>query len=223
MKILHISDTHGFHQEIDGLPSADVIVHSGDVSSKYGNYEEIKGFLDWFSSLDYKYKILVPGNHDFFFEDEMGNNGLINSIAPGVHILLSESIIIEGVKFYGSPFTPWFHEWAFNLYNHELAAEWAKIPDDTDVLITHGPANGTLDFSGQNAPHIGCTYLKHRLHNLPTLKAHLFGHAHQGYGFNEDRYLSLNSSLLDEKYRLVNKPQIFRINESKTSLLEGWV
>lgn len=63
MKILHISDTHGRHASMKGMPEADVIIHSGDISEN-GTEEEVISFLEWLESLDYKYKVFVAGNHD---------------------------------------------------------------------------------------------------------------------------------------------------------------
>jgi hypothetical protein len=50
-------------------------------------------------------------------------------------------VIIEGVKIYGSPWLPSYHDWAFNLERggEVLKQKWEQIPNGTDVLITHGP------------------------------------------------------------------------------------
>jgi Icc-related predicted phosphoesterase len=217
MKIVHLSDTHGHHvtpffekqlRDID----ADVVVHSGDFT--YRSWGDAKRFLKWFASLDFKHKIVIPGNHDQFIERLSKDNYARKALIPTeLHLLIDEEVVIEGVKFYGSPFTPAFNDWAFQLYGDEGKEHWAKIPDDTDVLITHGPAKGVLDTISQieNEP-LGCPFLTERLTMLPQLKAHLFGHIHGGYGRKEvNGVLYLNSAILNESYQVVNKPQVFEI------------
>ena len=66
MRIICISDTHGIHQDVK-LTAAEMIIHAGDMS-EMGTKEQIVDFVNWFSSLDYQYKVLIAGNHDFFFE-----------------------------------------------------------------------------------------------------------------------------------------------------------
>lgn len=67
MRILHISDTHSLHNQLVDLPKADIIIHSGDISM-VGTGSEILDFIEWFSELDYRYKIFIEGKHDFGLE-----------------------------------------------------------------------------------------------------------------------------------------------------------
>ena len=97
MQIACISDTHCQHQQI-ALPKADMIIHAGDFTRK-GTLEQINDFFAWFGSLDYKYKLVVAGNHDFGMENRSDN--II--IPPNVHYLENEAIVIEGVKIWASP------------------------------------------------------------------------------------------------------------------------
>ncbi len=50
---------------------------------------------------------------------------------------------IKGVSIYGSPWQPEFCDWAFNLprKSEALREKWAKIPDKSDIVITHGPVS----------------------------------------------------------------------------------
>ena len=220
MKMTFISDTHGKHNHLTSkaynniLGSGDVLVHAGDCTN-VGKVGEIKDFLDWFSNTDYTHKIFIAGNHDFGFE-------LVHDIAPeykekGVHYLFDSEIIIDGVKFYGSPWQPEFHDWAFNLPRGEkLAEKWAKIPGNTDILITHGPAYQMLDWTlgGQL---VGCQDLFHRVMEVQP-KIHVCGHIHCAYGqknFNNVEFL--NACVLNERYQYENKPifLIFDINDKQ--------
>ena len=143
-KITFISDTHNKHNHLTSkgmgniLGSGDVLVHAGDCTSM-GKSHEITNFLNWFGMTDFKHKIFIAGNHDFGFEfhtdiaEEFKEKGII--------YLFDSEVVIDGVKFYGSPWQPEFHNWAFNLPRGEkLAEKWSKMPTDTDILITHGPA-----------------------------------------------------------------------------------
>ena len=59
MRILCLSDTHGYHERLPIDKTVDVIVHTGDFSNSYGknNIYETEEFLSWFNSLNVKYKI----------------------------------------------------------------------------------------------------------------------------------------------------------------------
>ena len=204
-----ISDTHGKHEYLTSkaynniLGSGDVLVHAGDCTN-VGKVGEIKDFLNWFSNTDYTHKIFIAGNHDFGFE-------LVHDIAPeykekGVHYLFDSEVVIDDVKFYGSPWQPEFYDWAFNLPRGEkLAEKWALIPNDTDILITHGPAYQMLDWTLNNQL-VGCQDLFNRIMTVKP-KIHVCGHIHCAYGqkyFNDVEFL--NASVLNERYQHENKP-----------------
>ena len=98
----------------------------------------------------------------------------------------------ENVKIYGSPWQPEFYNWAFNLprMGEELKAKWAAIPEDTDILLTHGPAQGHLDTSGPpyNEPLLGCELLAARIEEIKP-KIHVCGHIHGGYGYVKEYHV----------------------------------
>lgn len=188
MKILCISDTHNKHHKLE-LPACDVLIHAGDFSGK-GLEKEIHAFLAWFASekVPGTYKIFIAGNHDFgmekaeriFYEKRASELGLIYLNDSGVEI--------NGVKIWGSPMTPWFHDWAFNRHRGiEIRKHWDLIPHDTDILITHGPPLGILDktWRGQN---VGCEELRKLIleeKKFQKLKLHVFGHIHEDKGIKE--------------------------------------
>ena len=80
------------------IPDADVLVHAGDISLR-GRRKEIEAFNEWLGTLPHKYKIVISGNHDFEFED----NKNAREIMTNAIYLQDESVVIEGIKFYGSP------------------------------------------------------------------------------------------------------------------------
>lgn len=210
MKIVAISDTHGKHQSLI-LPKGDMLIHAGDVSS-LGKESEIKDFLNWFSKTDFTYKILIAGNHDFYFEKIAFNETILNQLIPSNIIYLNDSgVEIEGIKVWGSPIQPWFYNWAFNRYRGEdIKKYWNKIPQDTDILITHGPAYGILDKTIRSE-NVGCEDLLEKINEVKP-KFHICGHIHEAYGhMKQGNTEFINASVLDEGYNLRNKPIVVEI------------
>ena len=209
LKFVAISDTHCRHRSVR-LPKGDVLLHAGDVSSR-SSRPEIIDFLDWFGMQDFAYKIFVAGNHDFFFERE--KSGIIKELLPkGVHYLKEEGIIINGLKIWGSPYTPWFYSWAFNMRRGPaLAKHWHSIPEDTDVLLTHGPVYGILD-TVLNEEHAGDKDLLNKVLQVKP-SVHVCGHIHESYGSVKRHGIKfINASLLNESYELANKPVVFELS-----------
>ena len=166
---------------------------------------EIISFLEWFAAWPPTYKVFVAGNHDFFFEKN-SHAGIVKLIPPGVTYLNDTGITIEGIKIWGSPITPWFFDWAFNRNRGaDIAKHRAFIPEITRILITHGPPYGILDRTISNEQ-AGCEDLLKRIHTFKPV-CHIFGHIHEGYGMVENEgTVFINASVVDERYRLRNKP-----------------
>ena len=142
MKLVCISDTHRFHRQLE-VPEGDVLIHAGDFSNN-GGMTEVKGFLEWFHEQPHPYKIFIAGNHDRTFEKKPEKMAGIIESFPGLHYLEDRAMTVEGLRFYGSPWTPEFCNWAFNVKRGELHKKWDRIPQDVDVLVTHGPPSGGL-------------------------------------------------------------------------------
>ena len=209
MKITLISDTHNKHNQItSSLPGGDLLIHAGDISSM-GYKHEIQQFCKWFNSLDnYDNKIFIAGNHDFGFQDKSNESKEIIDSYKWINYLQDEEMglqIGDGpmVKIYGSPWQPEFHNWAFNLPRNgwELEQKWNDIPEDTDILITHGPAHGYLDTVVGRYENLGCELLVNRIKKIKP-KIHVCGHIHtgRGYVFDGDTHF-INASVLDEQYQ----------------------
>jgi len=189
MRILHISDTHGFHEmfPMDRFKDIDVVVHSGDCSNykdHVRNEQEVRTFLAWYRDVPVKHKIYVAGNHDTSIERNKVKTSDFKE--HGVVYLEDEGITIDGVNFWGSPHTPTFGDWAFMKSRGTIGRVWEHIPIDTDVLIVHGPPkgvrdlshdrDGNLEFCGDNSLMKKCFEMK------DTLKLMLFGHIHNSPG-----------------------------------------
>ena len=211
LQIHCISDTHTKHEELD-LPGGDVLIHSGDFMGAGYNIDELTNFLNWFERQDYNHKIYIAGNHDRIIEDNPEVIKMMNSVYPSLTYLQDSEVIIEGIKFYGSPWTPEFMGWGFALpKNDSYSADerFAMIPDDVDVIISHGPAYGKLDqvFNlGVLGEHLGCPSLNKRVEEInPQL--HICGHIHSGRGIMDgygEVTTHINASCLGEDYKLVS-------------------
>jgi len=183
------------------------LLHAGDVSFR-GKEEEVLEFLGWFSRLPYKYKIFIGGNHDFFLE-KISAASLQSIIPEGVDYLFNSGISVEGIQIWGSPFTPTFHNWAFNRKRGEaIRRNWELIPAGTNIIMTHGPVYGFLDMT-MREEHVGCQDL---LRTVLTLKpaVHVCGHIHESYGsIRRSGIRFINASVVNEHYDLMNRPQVF--------------
>jgi len=203
MRIVCISDTHSKHNEIE-VPDGDVLVHAGDITSR-GELSTVNDFNNWIGKLPHKHKVVIAGNHDFCFEDELKDNAV--EILNNCIYLQDSSCEIDGVKFYGTPWQPWFYDWAFNVKSEEeREGIWAKIPDDTDVLIVHGPPYMHGDEVMSDYDNVGCRKLLARIKEL-NIKLVVTGHIHESYGeYNIGDTKVVNASTCDFAYDPINPP-----------------
>jgi predicted phosphohydrolase len=201
MRIVCVSDTHNQHGSLD-VPAGDVLVHAGDFSMA-GRAREISAFDAWLGTLPHAHKVVIAGNHDWLFQtDPDGARGLLTH----AQYLEDSGTVVDGLRFWGSPWQPWFLDWAFNLRRGaEIAAKWALIPDRVDVLVTHGPPHGVRD-RVEDGDLVGCEELSRALDRVRP-RLHVFGHIHEGYGVTRRGNLTLvNASSCDVSYRPVNPP-----------------
>ena len=209
IRITCISDTHTKHDHLK-LPGGDILIHCGDLMNSGWNYADITNFLKWFESQPYDELIFIAGNHDRRFETDTLDVKAILEGFPTITYLQDDWVEVNGIKIYGSPWQPEFYGWAFNLPRRgdELKERWDAIPQDTDILITHGPPQGHLDTSGHpyNEPLLGCELLRVKVEEIKP-NIHIFGHIHGGFGYKEyEGTHFINASVLDERYQQVNKP-----------------
>jgi Icc-related predicted phosphoesterase len=191
------------------LPEADVIIHCGDFTS-VGHSHEIVNFMKWYSNLPYKHKIIIAGNHDWLFETH--RILALEKVPKNVIYLEDSEIIIDGIKFYGTPVQKPFNNWAFNRPEEKLVQHWQAIPDDTDVLITHSPPYSIGDYVEWDRSHEGSPSLYFEVVERIKPKLHCFGHIHGGNGIKViENTTFINASNLDEDYMCVFSPAIFEI------------
>ncbi|MDT0646962.1 metallophosphatase domain-containing protein [Zunongwangia sp. F260] len=209
MKITCISDTHGRHSELT-LPTADVLVHAGDFTEA-GTKKETLDFLDWFSRQEHEHKVLIAGNHDFFLEK---NQKQLDFLPANIHYLNDSGTKIGKYNFWGSPVTPGNSNWAFErARGKSIRKHWEKIPENTNVLITHTPPYKIMDIL-DNGTAIGCEELQRYVDTIEP-QLHIFGHIHNSYGsVRTKKTLFINSSCLDGRYRNINAPITYSVEDS---------
>jgi Icc-related predicted phosphoesterase len=252
-----IADLHGYYPELEG---GDLLIVAGDLTRTYDEQEYLD-FYNWMREQNYTKKIVISGNHDTLIEregqewmafEDCGFTYLQDSgtefncidIQDGTMDLvkdgcLSVKITNQKLKIWGSPWTLKFPGMnpecmAFTCDTEkELAKKWALIPDDTDILITHGPYEGTLDsvkqydFDGNSKiESVGSYTLRRRIFNIRP-KLHVCGHIHEAYGkmitkyaqvvvdlegedseliYDKKETICVNCSHVNERYEPVNKP-----------------
>lgn len=220
LSIVAISDTHGMHARMEHtIPEGDVLIHAGDFCGR-GRAEEVRDFAAWMGSLPHRQKIVTPGNHDSPVENDPATFREIFA-ACGIRLLINETVEIEGFRFFGSPYTPTFLNWYFMRdRGPAIRREWETIPDDADVVVTHGPAYGHGDLAppwrGEPPRNVGCLELLNRLRSVRP-RLHVFGHIHDGYSVTISDEIPgttfVNASVCTEAYRPANPPQHFLLGE----------
>jgi Icc-related predicted phosphoesterase len=220
VKIVAISDTHNAHKKLI-IPQCDILIHSGDATSM-GYEHEVRQFAKWLKSLHgtiAKHIIFVPGNHELNFEKKLpASKEWLFEEFPELILLMDEGIELEGIKIWGSPVQPRFFDWAFNKSRGEqILKHWNMIPEDTEVLITHGPPYMILDevltitgesytSIGQGPRHVGCEMLRATVERIKP-DVHIFGHIHCARGeFHKDGTSFYNASIMDEMYKPSYEP-----------------
>lgn len=231
LKIAAVSDMHGTLRAFaarEGMPKADVLVIAGDYCPNFRGGETADGrqqvewlktdFVPFITTLKYDKVVIIAGNHDWcHYVDETKRAARSALRHPRIIYLQDEAAEIDGVKFYGSPWQPWFYDWAFNFERRdpELGYKqsreiWSRIPEGTNVLITHGPPAEVLDRCPDDR-RVGCPILRERILQVKP-KLHLFGHIHGGYGVEEIGPTRFgNVALCDEAYRPVQPIQVFEV------------
>jgi len=231
-----ISDTHAKHNSIATtksfrkphqnveLPGGHILIHGGDLMTDGYSTTECENFLTWFDSIDnYDTKIFIAGNHDRIIQNEPNwFNGVLAKYKT-INYLQDNDLVLyndgfngdyseDNVQIYGSPWQPEFYNWAFNLPRNgdELKNKWTNIPNNTDILITHGPPFGYLDVPGGSGNNrVGCELLRERVDEIKP-KICIFGHVHGSYGYYYNGHTHfINASVLNERYYYANLPLTF--------------
>ena len=222
MRITLLSDTHSKHKLSNSfLPGGDLLIHAGDFMSSGYNPTEAESFFSWYDSISgYETKIFISGNHDRIMENEPSWVSSKLMGYPTIEYLQDDGLTLyfdgpngdfpeDNIHIWGSPWQPHFMNWAFNLERgEEISKKWNLIPKNTDILITHGPPFGKLDFVNRGG-NVGCEDLLSAVKRIKP-KIHVFGHIHEGAGYVFDGTTHFfNASILNDRYEFRNKPITF--------------
>jgi Icc-related predicted phosphoesterase len=219
MRIIAFSDIHGKQNKLltewfDNNP-ADLLIFGGDLqansSDDYGY-----GFMEWLHRLPYSTKVLIFGNHDGYYSNAMfytRDKGYTDIV-----FLHDESVTINGINIFGSPHSLVYGNWWFMMKDSDLEEVWKKIPDNTNILITHAGPYGILDYTCDGFT-TGSKSLLKRVQELKQLKYHIFGHIHESFGVKTISGVTfMNVSLLNEKYQFTNNPVTFEYETGTTEI-----
>lgn len=244
-RIVCISDTHT--RRDFKVPDGDILIHAGDLTFQ-GTLEEIAKEAQWLKALriggGFKSAVLIAGNHDWLAEkDPAMMRNLVEE--AGWTYLDHQPAVVQGFRFFGSGYTPRFFDWALNVdRGPKLAALWAQIPEDTQVLVTHGPPHGRLDEVNRPAgemdandfgsfgrgdksrshqrTHVGCVDLWRRLQDLKNLRLHVFGHIHRdGVEQSASGVTYINASVCDARYQATYKPKVLDVDDLGVKVVQG--
>ena len=224
IRVVTISDTHTGHRQLD-VPDGDLLIHAGDILNVMQNkagLAELQDFAEWADSLPHALKFTIAGNHDWIFQEHP-------EVAQGLfqgscHYLQDQMVTVDlreefsdpgaFLNIYGSPWQPEFGQLAFNMPRGEsLARVWSHIPDETDLLVTHGPPHGHQDWVGpRRTSRQGCKELRKRVDKVRPV-AHVFGHIHRGRGYtqaNGTRFV--NAAVVNGRYEVVHEPTVLLLD-----------
>src|ERR1035437_6024483 len=137
LTIVAISDTHQLHREVE-VPPGDLLIHAGDFTMFSRSAAAILDFNEWLGELPHRWKIIIPGNHEFFLAEDPPRRKWIRNAT----VLINESIEIMGLRIWGSPMTPLYGGAFGRSSDQDRASVYSRIPADTDILVTHGPPYG---------------------------------------------------------------------------------
>ncbi|KAL8646493.1 MAG: hypothetical protein Q9226_006832 [Calogaya cf. arnoldii] len=251
-----ISDTHTAelwpsddksHAYRDPLPSADVLLHAGDITIA-GYIHEYESMVDMISKADAELKIVIAGNHDVTLDEpyyeKTGKRKFHRNIGEDIEVVrelwtgekakkagivyLEEGVktftLSNGAQFtvYASPYQPEFCNFAFPYRRDEdRFNQHAQnpIPDhpEIDILLTHGPPAGILDQTSRGEQ-VGCEHLLRAVRRCRP-RLHCFGHIHEGWGAQRNNWVEGRSESLpvDRQQVLHNRCAYVDISQSGKS------
>ncbi len=208
LQIVVMADTHSKHDQIEA-PKGDILIHAGDATG-FGGRNQFECFCEYFTKLPHKYKVLIAGNHDPCFEKYISE---IPTRLPNVHYLVDESVVIEGIKIYGTPWTPC--HWAYHTDQDKLIDKWRQIPNDVDLLVTHMPPAKILDFDEKANKHEGCPQLAEQIKQRIKPQYHVFGHVHTQGIYKSNHTVFINAAVTGGEYKVQWQPFSFTWQERK--------
>lgn len=202
MRIVATSDTHGILPR--NVPPCDIFIHAGDFTpvhdhSRAFQKDWLNEWANWLDKVPSQMAVWICGNHDFIGQTDPDLLGFARTY------LNNTSCEYDGIKIWGSPYSGTFGNWAFMREEDELKKIWDTIPDDTNIIVVHGPPYGYGDrvlYPNERDPHVGSPSLTQRISELSDLDLVVCGHIHEAAGVFENPYCQVaNVSYVDLSYR----------------------
>ena len=224
--ICMISDTHCQHKKVV-VPKCDILVHAGDWSHE-GKKDQVEDFAKWLDEQDADEIILIAGNHERVFQRALPESlNWIKDHCPRANVLIESGIEVAGIKFWGSAYTPAYgFNWAWNagrtlteaahIHKPFIGDIWAKIPEETNFLVTHGMPFAILDsaydYQMGKMICVGDTELRKKCESLSNLKYVVGGHLHHngGKSIEISGVTYVNAAQCDDNYTLNRKPVLIK-------------
>ena len=212
-----LADTHGSFNLIkpEWIFPSDFLLIAGDITN-YGQQSQVEACVNWALDFPTQHRIIIAGNHDLSLDKERyesftrkPENTDIDETrklldTSGITYLNHQAITIDGIHFFGSPYSMEFGQWAFPILSDQCDHFWDDVPLNTDVFLTHGPPYGILDLSQYSQQKTGCPSLLNKINQIKP-KLSVFGHLHEAYGYFKTKdTLFINCSLMNMKYQMVN-------------------
>ena len=229
VRIVCVSDTHSQLRKVE-IPDGDVLVHAGDLT-RAGTVNDLARQFKLLNKMPHEHIVVIAGNHDHGLQRIPQLVKLYRQRYPRVRYLDAVKERVAGIKVWGSPWTPWFFDWAFNFPrgsagDDEAVLHYSGIPDDTQLLITHGPPRGILDQLDDKGSkpfaHVGSIALRDRINGLAALRAHVFGHIHSQYGSQRHgNVLFVNAATCTEQYKPTNQPVVIDWDGQRFEVISG--
>jgi Icc-related predicted phosphoesterase len=207
MRVVCISDTHEKHRKLGTLPPGDLLIHAGDMTMK-GNFHRLAAEAEWLRQQAHPFKVVIAGNHDLSLQ----NNPITRTLFHGLTYLDEDSVEVQGIEIFGTPWSPSFCNWAFNAdLGDQCRFHWQKIPETTDILVVHGGPHGYGDRC-EDGREVGCPDLTATIERIRP-KLVVCGHVHEAYGIYTMPCGTrvVNASVLDARYKVANAPIVVEI------------
>lgn len=231
-KLVAISDSHMMHKHLE-IPECDILVHTGDFSRR-GKFFEVRDFMWWFEKQPARYKVCIAGNHELSFDPTQNKYSatIRDMLAKHKDIIYleNEAVKIEGIKFYGTPWSPHFCDWAFNgLRDKDVPFErgralteiYSHIPEDTNILLCHAPPYDLVDRNLEGR-RCGSVEMRKVVDKMPLLWLYLCGHIHEARGVEESAGTTFaNVCSLGRDYKTIQSPVIFELDEQSLGMVKS--
>lgn len=219
-KIVATADLHGTFPKI---PPCDILIVAGDVCPIWDHHVQAQlawldtNFRNWLNEVPADYVFGIAGNHDFVFEkmpDQVETLDLPWSYYQDDY---AQFFMFDDLKIWGSPWVPNLSRWAFHDDDAGLDARFATIPDDVDIVVSHGPPYMYCDLTvpKYGSVHAGFPGMNDMLARVKP-KALVCGHIHEGYGVakHDSGTVIYNVSHNTENYEAINPPMIVSLDGS---------